>query len=342
MKKIKLNSPTKAILFRLYDLLFFPLTVISAFQMWLLRRYGIANFPFAKKYLFHQGVFPIRRHFYEPLFHPDDLPLSFADERALPGIELNVEIQLERLHSLQWQEELKRFSDPTQPVLQDGTRFRLDNNAFNAGDIDFYYQLIRQIKPRRIIEIGSGHSTIVAISSIEQCQQEDPDYTCEITAIEPYPWFRHSSLRLLESKVEDVSLDEFKALEEGDILFIDSSHMLRPGGDVEHEFLRILPLIKPGVIIHVHDIFTPFHYPEIWVKSWHHFWNEQYVLEALMSGGGNYEVYASLHFLSRKFPEQARCAMPLLRLQERHPHSFWIRKVSGPQESQSKRRDETA
>ena len=317
----------KQLLFKLFDIISLPLTYVSALQLWILRRFGIPNFPLARAALLRRGIFPIRRHFYEPQFHPDDLPVTFEHERTLPAINLDTTPQFHVLDSLVWQEEVLRFSHPQVPVLEDGTKFNLDNVAFHPGDIDFYYQIIRLLKPRRIIEIGSGVSTIVALSALEQCVREDASYNFDITAIEPYPWFRHPKLRLVENMVERVPLDEFARLESGDILFIDSSHMLRPCSDVEHEYLRILPTIKEGVYIHIHDIFTPFNYPDSWVKSSHNFWNEQYILEALLSGGDGYQVYAALHYLSRKFPEKAKAAMPLLAMRDRHPHSFWIRKA---------------
>jgi len=321
------NTKTKALLFRLYDIVSWPLTFVSVLQLWIVRRYGIPHFPWAHRELLRRGVFPIRRHFYDPQFHPGDLPESFAQERSLPGIDLKPEAQLDFLGSFVWQEEVKRFSNRETPVLEDGRCYDPDNVGFVAGDIDFYYQIIRLLKPRRIIEIGSGHSTIVALSALEQCKREDAGYEFELSAVEPYPWFRHPKLRLLEKMVEDVDMEEFSRLEAGDILFIDSSHMLRPGGDVEHEILRILPILKAGVYVHVHDIFTPFHYPEDWVKTYHFFWNEQYVLEALLSGGRDFEICGALHYLSRKYPDRAKAAMPLLALRDRHPQSFWMKKV---------------
>jgi hypothetical protein len=316
----------KNLAFRAFDLATFPLTYVSAVHLWLLRRYGIPNFPLARAELLRRGVFPLRRHFYEPQFHPDDLPESFADERSLPGIDLDLDAQCGVLEQFRWQAEVTRFTDKTAPVLEDGTAFDLDNGQFPPGDVDFYYQIIRLLKPRRIIEIGSGHSTIVAISALEQCEREDRNYQCDISAIEPFPWFRHPRLRLIEERVEQVALNEFSALGAGDILFIDSSHMLRPGGDVEHEYLRVLPTIASGVYIHIHDIFTPFHYPEAWVKSLHKFWNEQYVLEAVLGGGG-YRIVAALRYLARRHPAKVKKAMPLLQLRDRLPASFWIKKT---------------
>jgi hypothetical protein len=322
-----MNPTLRRIVFKLYDIGSYPFTAVSAFHMKVLRRYGIPNFPLARRELLRQGVFPIRRHFYEPQFHPGDLPDSFAQERDLPGLKLNSGPQLKFLEAFRWQDEVRGLADKTIPVLANGTTFDIDNVGFHPGDIDFYYQIIRLLRPRRIIEIGSGHSTVVALSALEKCQQEYPRFACELTAIEPYPWFRHPNLRLIVKRVEDVSLDEFSTLQEGDILFVDSSHMVRPCGDVEYEYLKILPRLNRGVYIHAHDIFTPFNYPELWVKSWHHFWNEQYVLEALLSGGSSFEVVAALHYLSRKFPEESKRAMPLLAMRNFHPHSFWFKKA---------------
>lgn len=253
-----------------------------------------------RRYLLWRGVFPIRRHFYDPQFHPDDLPSSFTKKRDLPGISFNTSEQLQLLSSFRWQEELEQFHQPNIPLLENGTTFNLDNTAFGPGDVDFYYQTIRRLKPKRIIEIGSGNSTIVALAAVEANVREDSSYSCDLTAVEPFPWFFHPSLNLLPNKVEDVPDSVFETLQDGDILFIDSSHMLRPGGDIVHEFLRLLPLINAGVYIHVHDIFTPYDYPERWVKSWHFFWNEQYVLEAARGGGDRFRsLRVPLHVESR-------------------------------------------
>ncbi|MCB9874925.1 MAG: hypothetical protein H6821_12175 [Planctomycetaceae bacterium] len=147
--------------------------------------------------------------------------------------------------------------------------------AFGPGDArtSTFYQMIH-------IETETHNrnrfrNQLSALAAVGANVREDSSYSCDLTAVEPFPWFFHPSLNLLPNKVEDVPDSVFETLQDGDILFIDSSHMLRPGGDIVHEFLRLLPLINnAGVYIHVHDIFTILRLTERWVKSWHFFWNE--------------------------------------------------------------------
>lgn len=326
-----MNHKLKTLVFRAYDILTYPVTLVAGLQGRTLRRYGIVHFPLGRKLLLRLGVFPIRRHFYEPLFHPDDLGESFASQRHLPGIDLQTEAQLDFLLQFKFEAELRKFLDPNQPVLNNGTTFTLDNVAFGPGDIDYYYSLIRLSKPQRIIEIGSGNSTIVALAAIEENAREDASYRCDFVSIEPYPWFEHPAIKSITKKVEDVPLDLFRSLQQNDVLFIDSSHMIRPQGDVIHEYLNILPSLGAGVHIHIHDIFTPFNYPRFWVESMHFFWNEQYMVEALLTDTHAYKIIGALHFLCRNHPDQAKAAMPLLKARAVTGQSLWLVKTTASQ-----------
>ena len=117
--------------------------------------------------------------------------------------------------------------------------------------------------------------------------------------IEPYemPWLEAAPVTVRRERVEDVPTEVFSSLEAGDILFIDSSHMIRPQGDVVHEYLQILPVVKSGVFIHIHDIFLPREYPFEWLDVHGLLWNEQYLLEALLSGGTTYRMIGALNWL---------------------------------------------
>ena len=135
--------------------------------------------------------------------------------------------------------------------------FYLKNGAFESGDAEYWYQIIRTIKPARIFEVGSGHSTLMAINAINKNHEEDSTYRCKHVCIEPYemPWLESSDVSVIRKKVEEVELSFFSQLQEGDILFIDSSHIIRPQGDVLFECLELLPSLNTGVVVHVHDIF---------------------------------------------------------------------------------------
>jgi predicted O-methyltransferase YrrM len=164
---------------------------------------------------------------------------------------------------------LERFTyaDELRALPQDKpapAEFGYINPMFGPGDAEIYYNIVRTFRPRRIVEIGSGNSTLIALKAIAANRAEDSAYTCDVTCIEPYemPWLESTGVTVVRERVETVALSRFADLAENDILFIDSSHVIRPYGDVLREFQEILPSLAPGVLVHVHDVFTPRAYPE--------------------------------------------------------------------------------
>jgi len=136
--------------------------------------------------LINVGVFPIRNHYYEPQFDNRNPDPDFFEDRNLQGINWNVPGQLEMLKRLSFSEELANIPQEKPNVL----KFYLNNGAFESGDAEYWYQIIRAVKPKRIFEVGSGNSTLMAINAINKNQDEDPSYKCEHICIEPYemPW----------------------------------------------------------------------------------------------------------------------------------------------------------
>ena len=137
--------------------------------------------------------------------------------------------------------------------------FYYDNPSLGPADAEYLYCMIRHFRPSRIIEVGSGYSTLMAKQALEKNKAETKTYQCDLTCIEPYemPWLEKTGVQVIRKPVEALDLSFFKCLGKNDILFIDSSHVVRPQGDVLFEFLEILPSLNEGVIIHVHDIFSP-------------------------------------------------------------------------------------
>ncbi|HEV2170107.1 MAG TPA: hypothetical protein VGR40_04120, partial [Candidatus Binatus sp.] len=122
------------------------------------------------------------------------------------------------------------------------------------------------------------------------------------------------------------------SLQAGDIFFIDSSHVIRPQGDVVHEIQYLLPLMRPGVLIHVHDVFTPRDYPAMWVLGERWMRNEQYLLEAFLSFNPSFEVIGALNWLSHRHRDKMRDACPIMAQEpDREPASFWFRRVADAQ-----------
>jgi predicted O-methyltransferase YrrM len=179
------------------------------------------------------------------------------------------------------------------------------NTQFSGLDARVLFVLLREWRPSRVIEVGSGYSTLL----IADVARRFLDGCCRITAIEPYPrpFLAKLGVELIEAKVQDVAPSVFDTLGRGDVLFIDSSHVAKTGSDVNHLFFEILPRLKPGVRIHIHDVFLPADYPKHWVIDENRSWNEQYVLRALLMYSTRFKVvFGSLHAHARHREALAR------------------------------------
>ncbi len=158
---------------------------------------------------------------------------------------------------------------------------------------------------------------------------ENDAYRCRHVCIEPYDMAWLEELRdveIVRELVEEMDRSLFASLEANDMLFIDSSHMIRPQGDVLCEHLEILPALKRGVFVHVHDIFTPRDYPAIWVKDQVRFWNEQYLVEAFLTGNRDFKIVGALNFLKHHHADEIKRRFPLLAAEfdACEPASLWI------------------
>src|SRR5678816_4597665 len=255
----------------LLDVVMAPVVIPSALVMWVVRRVNVQRLPLCKRILMAVGVFPIRNHYYEPMFDARALTRPLDKARDLVGIDLNLQEQLSVLAGFQYNDELRGIPDSaTTPGV-----FHFNNHSFESGDAEYWYNLIRARKPARIFEIGSGNSTLMARRAIQMNQKENPANACRHVCIEPYemPWLEKSGVTVVRKRVEEIDKALFSELDRGDILFIDSSHVIRPQGDVVFEYLELLPSLKPGVIVHVHDIFTPRDYLKQWVVDEVKLWN---------------------------------------------------------------------
>ena len=248
-------------------------------------------------------------HYYEPL----------PDFRAITP----EQIQRRRDYSaidFRWDEQLRLLGE-LEPYAGELADVDLDNDYFSGLDAIVYYSLIRHLKPRRIIEIGGGYSTRIANKALAA------NLSGRLTCIEPYPEDRLNgsqfSVQLITKRVEEIDVSFFSCLEENDILFIDSSHTVKFGSDVCYEFLEILPSLKHGVWVHVHDIFFPHDYPAEWLLTRRLALNEQYLLEAFLSFNTAFTPQFANHWLCLDYAEAAArlCATPA-------GSSFWMKRVA--------------
>jgi hypothetical protein len=271
------------------------------------------------------GVALRTTHYYEPTYRHQDLPEDITKERSLPGVDFNAEGQLALLARCTFADELRAI-----PAEIPGPgKYGYNNGAFGPGDGEMLYNLIRLVRPKRLLEVGSGHSTCMARLAIQANQRDDPAYTCQHVCIEPYemPWLESTGVTVIRKLVEKVGLGPTMELEDGDILFIDSSHIIRPYGDVLFEFHEMIPSVAPGVYVHVHDIHTPREYPEKWVRGDRRLWNEQYLLESFLAFNSAFEIVSMLNWLHHNHTAALGRACPILGDRpEEEPGSFWIRR----------------
>jgi len=270
--------------------------------------------------------------YYEPI--PDTRTLKddlWQKPSELVGIDMNEEgqINLLSMFSSKFKEEYESFPRNKTSIPY---QYYVNNGAFESVDGEILYCMIRHFKPKKIFEIGSGNSTYLSAQAILKNEEEDNDYECELVAIEPYPndilkaGFPGLS-KLIPKKVQDIPLSEFKKLSENDILFIDSSHVLKIGSDVQYEYLEILPRLNKGVIVHAHDIFLPAEYPKEWILKDYRFWTEQYLLQAFLSFNDSFEVLWGGSYMHLRHPDKLEEAFSSYKRDERWPGSFWIRRI---------------
>ena len=248
-------------------------------------------------------------HFYQPIPDTRSLPDTLWDRPSeLSGIDMNDAMQLDLLRSQfpRFRAEYNQF--PAETTGEPG-RFHFNNGLFDGTDALVAYCMIRHFQPRLIIEVGSGFSSLVAAEAIARNRKS------ELICIEPFPPdFLRKGVRglnaLIEKKVEDIDLKFFSQLHSGDILFIDSSHTVKIGGDVNYLFLEVLPRLNPGVIVHVHDIFFPFDYRRDWVMDELRFWTEQYLLQAFLTFNSEFEVLMANHYLAHYYLEDFKRTFP--------------------------------
>jgi len=311
-------------LLRVFDVCAALLAIPSAMVLKGIRRLGIEYLPLSRRVLLLLGVFPVRNHYYEPFVDCRTLRQPLDTARVLPGIDWNAGGQLALLARLNFGQELHDV-----PIRKPRGKleFYVNNENFGPGDGEIWYSIIRHFKPERIIEVGSGRSTLMAQKAIAKNRLESKAKACRHICIEPYemPWLEQIDVQVIRSKVEDVDRNLFETLRENDILFIDSSHVIRPQGDVLVEFLEILPQLKPGVVVHVHDIFSPRDYLAEWICNRVRLWNEQYLLEAFLTFNSKYKVICALNFLHHKYYDELKSKCPFLS-QECEPSSFYMYK----------------
>lgn len=285
------------------------------------------SFPILESAGYH--ITPV--HFYFPI--PDTRELSqniLSRMTDLKGIDMRETCQLELLSYFKDNYKTEYDRIPKNKT-GDNTEYYLNNGAFSSVDAEILFCMIRHFMPTRIFEIGSGYSTY--LSAQAALLNKANGIPTELHAFEPYPnQILKEGLNglsyLHETKIQNVPISDFYVLKENDILFIDSSHVLKTGSDVYYEYLELLPSLNKGVIIHIHDIFLPAEYPKKWLMEEHLFWNEQYLLQAFMEFNSSFEILWASSLMHLRHPDELTEAFTSYDPVKVWPGSFWIRKIN--------------
>jgi hypothetical protein len=278
----------------------------------------------------------LRNHYYSPVPDPADVAAPGYWERrsTMPGIDLGAE-RARHLLDRVFPPLVQAFRTALPNVERSGSGdgFYLINGVYMAVDAHVYWAMIHHLRPRRILEIGSGMSTLVALEAVRALGREG--IATELTCVEPFPsqFLRdlagQGALTLLEQPVQEIPLERFTGLEANDILFIDSTHVLREGSDVQYEYLEVLPRLAQGVHVHVHDISLPRRYPRAYWDGGL-YWNEQYLLQAYLVHNARAEVVWPGNYMMLTDPERMLAVFPEIADMRRaypqsEPTAFWFK-----------------
>lgn len=306
------------------------MSILDNFLASLVNRYRIkrGDLIYYKNYDFWQkrGFHLIPNHYYQPIPDTLHLPTDAFNKKTMKGVSFNDDSQLKTLNKLaKFNREYSQFKKLDKRVnTQKDQKFYFDNKAFDNIDALVYYGLIRLYKPKKIIEVGSGWSTKIAAQACIE------NKSTELLSIEPYPQPILENgfdglTKLYRQGVQSVNLGLFRKLEDGDILFIDSSHVVKIGSDVNYLFFEVIPRLKKGVYVHFHDIFFPYDYPKKWVLEERRFWSEQYLLHALLINNRGFEVVLANNYLIHKYPQKLKNTFKYV--PSLGGGSLWIRKL---------------
>lgn len=267
-------------------------------------------------------------HFYSPIpsleeIQRDEARIFGPPLRNIPGIDLHEQDQLKLLEDfLPYYETI-----PFQPHKVEGLRYYFENPSYSYSDAIFLYCMIRHLKPRTFVEIGSGFSSCLTLDTNELFL----DNSMDVTFIDPYPNLLLSLIKehdkykvsIVPQRLQDINLEVFEALAANDILFIDSTHVSKIYSDVNRIFFEILPALSSGVYIHFHDVFYPFEYPKEWIYEGRA-WNETYMLRAFLQYNREFCVVLMNTFMEHFYESFFIDKMPLC--MKNPGGSLWIRK----------------
>jgi hypothetical protein len=254
----------------------------------------------------------LERRFYSPVPDLDELPADAFDRRSpMLGIDLDPARQVAFAEN-ELAPYLAEFATGPEG-------FPIRNDYYETGDAEIAYAFVRHLRPRRIVELGSGFSTLVLAHAAQRNRADGAP--CRLGSFDPYP----PPVLADGAPAQEVPDEEFAALEGGDLLFVDTSHTVKLAGDVNRIVLDVLPALAPGVWVHFHDIWLPYEYHPTLVREMEMYWNEQYLLQAFLVENPSWEVVFATRAVAVAEAERLRALIPEYD-GSNFPSSFWIRR----------------
>ena len=264
--------------------------------------------------------------FYSPLPELESLPDELWREPAtMHGIDLGIDRALDLLEG-ELRAFLEEFSGPRGPLAGG---YQMPNSFYGSLDSAVLHAIVRWRRPARVVELGSGNSSLLIAHALE-CNRAD-GFETRYQIFDPFPFHgggrvpAPASAEVSAVAAQRVPLAAFEELGESDVLFVDTTHTVKTGGDVTRIVLEVLPALRPGVTVHFHDVFLPYEYPRSWLMELQRAWAEQYLLQAFLAYNAGVEVVMPCHAVSRSDPERvARIIAPDGGIAP--PAAFWIQR----------------
>lgn len=287
-------------------------------------RYALHEYHVLRGLARRTGYHLVPATYYSPIPDLDELPESiWAQPDGMAGIDWDLDAQMALI-----EDELAPYmTEFDAPLHQIPGRpgFYFKNGLFASLDADVLYAMVRRHQPQRVIEIGAGYSTLVAEMAAERNREEGFPLMHEV--FDPFPSDALGKIRdqieLYPVPATEIDLTRFDDLGPGDILFVDTTHTVKPGGEVVHLLLGALPRLPPGVIVHIHDFYRPYEYPSALMRVFGSYWQEHYLVQAFLAFNREFRILCANHALGRLRRERIRELVPRLD-QYDEPSSLWL------------------
>ena len=298
-------------------------SVIRGRRLWSSRA-AVKGYALVRAAAERLGLQVVLKTYYSPIPELAQLPADVWVRRdALAGVDFDLDAQMQFVEaSLAPQLRDHQWASDVAP----GHVYDPQNDSYSRTDANVLYAMVRHLRPKRIVELGSGQTTRVLAQACRENKADGADP--RLRAFDPFPTAVDESLpgldELARIKAQDVPDAVFAELEAGDVLFVDTTHTVKIAGDVNHIVLHVLPQLAPGVVVHIHDIFLPYEYPRYFFADYGLYWAEQYLLQAFLAFNSEFDVLCGVYALSRDRAERMVAAGALAPGEP--GGSFWIRR----------------